>query len=126
MCLDSRLSNLFGFDEAKVAARHFCHSRFSKAASRPKPDSGTGGPQSCRWRPQPNGQKETFASGSFTAIIIVMKRSSVINKNWHCAIIVDVEAKLSRPLPEYEREFITSHGRSLRTRPFFHECRFNK
>jgi hypothetical protein len=40
-----------------VKTTHFCHSRFSKAASRPKPDSGTGGLQSSRWRPQPNGQE---------------------------------------------------------------------
>ena len=37
-------------------ATHFCQSRFSKAASRPKPNSATGGLQSRRWRPQSIGQ----------------------------------------------------------------------
>jgi hypothetical protein len=35
---------------------HFCHSRFSKAASRSNPDFEIGGLQSSRWRLQPIGQ----------------------------------------------------------------------
>jgi len=46
----------------RPVATHFCHSRSSKAASRPKPDFGTGELQSRSWRPQSNGQLQTVIS----------------------------------------------------------------